>query len=348
LLSNAAAMEALPLFLDEIVPSWAAILLSVSFVLIFGEVIPQALCTKDPLTIGAFFAWIVRFLMFVLAPIAYPLSKILDYVIGHDEAKVFFKRSELKTLIDMHLKPEAGPFHLTKDEGLILQGALNLKEKRVSQAMIPESEAFMVEHDFELNVENIKKIVRSGFSRIPVYQGRRNNIKGMLLVKQLLLVEPDHGFKVKDLTLRLPLLVLPNAPLHEILNKFQEGHSHLALVYSNVEMVKTCLDTRKDVPEDDHLLGLITIEDIMEELIQEEIADELDIDIDHLKSRISSGPNIPKFKGSLSKQIRVARSRSASLILEEMKRSPNMLLDSPRIAALKPTLGYLRLGDSVP
>jgi len=86
LLMNAAAMEALPIFLDRLVPEWASILISVTAVLIFGEIIPQALCTgPNKIAICSFFVYPMRFLMYGLCIIGWPLAKLLDKVIGHEE-----------------------------------------------------------------------------------------------------------------------------------------------------------------------------------------------------------------------------------------------------------------------
>ena len=80
-------MEALPIFLDKICPSpVVAILLSVTLVLFFGEVIPQALCKAYGLQIGASTACFVKALMSLLYPIVWPIAKILDYLFG-EEAK---------------------------------------------------------------------------------------------------------------------------------------------------------------------------------------------------------------------------------------------------------------------
>lgn len=79
-------MEALPIFLDAVVPSIWAIIISVTAVLFFGEVIPQAVCTgPSQLTIAEKVAPFVRLLMFCLGIVCYPLSKILDKILGeHD------------------------------------------------------------------------------------------------------------------------------------------------------------------------------------------------------------------------------------------------------------------------
>ncbi|URE05426.1 CBS domain containing protein [Musa troglodytarum] len=79
LLCNAAAMEALPIYLDKLFNPFVAIVLSVTFVLAFGEVIPQAICTRYGLAVGASLVWLVRILMIICYPIAYPVGKVILY-----------------------------------------------------------------------------------------------------------------------------------------------------------------------------------------------------------------------------------------------------------------------------
>ena len=95
-------MEALPIFLDAIVPSFWAIIISVTAVLFVGEVIPQAVCTgPSQLFIAEKMAPIVKFLMFSLGIICYPISKILDIILGeHDITR--YKNDQLKQLVQLH------------------------------------------------------------------------------------------------------------------------------------------------------------------------------------------------------------------------------------------------------
>ena len=86
LLGNALAMEALPLFLDRLLNPWAAILISVTAILIFGEIIPQAVCKRYGLQVGAYLSWLVRTLMVVTWPITWPIAKLLDYLLGEESA----------------------------------------------------------------------------------------------------------------------------------------------------------------------------------------------------------------------------------------------------------------------
>ncbi|KAJ6794289.1 DUF21 domain-containing protein-like [Iris pallida] len=147
LLCNAAAMEALPIFLDKIFHPLLAIILSVTFVLAFGEVIPQAICTRYGLAVGANFVWLVRILMLVCYPISYPVGKLLDYALGHNESALF-RRAQLKALVSIHGKEAGKGGELTHDETTIISGALDLTEKTAEEAMTP------IESTFSLDVNS--------------------------------------------------------------------------------------------------------------------------------------------------------------------------------------------------
>lgn len=83
LLCNAGAMETLPIFLDRMVPATAAIIISVTLILIFGEVIPQAICTgSQQLTIAYWMCPVVLLLMWLTAPVSWTIAKILDIWLG--------------------------------------------------------------------------------------------------------------------------------------------------------------------------------------------------------------------------------------------------------------------------
>ncbi|KAM3361558.1 hypothetical protein P3S68_016412 [Capsicum galapagoense] len=88
-------MESLPIFLDKLVPSWAAILVFVTLILIFEEIIPQAICTRYRLTVGATVAPLVQLLLWLFFLIAYPIGKVK----GHT---ALLRRAELKIFVDFH------------------------------------------------------------------------------------------------------------------------------------------------------------------------------------------------------------------------------------------------------
>lgn len=92
LLWNAAAFESLPLFLDRLMPSWAAVIVSVTFILIFGEIVPQAVCTGPKrLAIGASAYYLVLVLEYLAFPVAWVFGKLLDFILGsrHDRDAMF-------------------------------------------------------------------------------------------------------------------------------------------------------------------------------------------------------------------------------------------------------------------
>jgi Cyclin M transmembrane N-terminal domain len=102
LLTNTAAMEALPEMLDKLVPDWAAVVISVSLVLLFSEIIPQSICTRSPLAAGAFFSPLVWLLMLLLFPVSWPIAKALDFLIGKEGGTQFLaSRSQVTSLLEI-------------------------------------------------------------------------------------------------------------------------------------------------------------------------------------------------------------------------------------------------------
>ncbi|CAI9264776.1 unnamed protein product [Lactuca saligna] len=312
LLCNAASMEALPIYLDKIFNQVVAIVLSVTFVLFFGEVIPQAVCTRYRygLAIGSSFIWLVRILMIICYPIAYPISKILDFVLGHNDA--LFRRSHLKALVSIHAQEAGKGGELTHDETTIISGALDLTEKTVEQAMTPIESTFSLDVNSNLDLEAMKKILAKGHSRVPVYSGNPRNVIGLLLVKSLLTIQAETETPVSAVSLRRIPRFPSDMPLYDILNEFQKGGSHMATVVKTKgknqkhvtledeskknDNVTTDVEPRVFVEEGDtsisgvpyltedtdegEVIGIITLEDVFEELLQEEIVDETDEFVD--------------------------------------------------------------------
>merc|ERR1712137_304885 len=269
LTANAIAMEALPLFLDRLVGPVLAIILSVTLVLLFGEIIPQAICTRFGLAIGAVTSPLVWVLIVIFIPVGYPVSKVLDCVLGHDSG-TFYRRAQLKEMVGPHgvmadqdLDPEEGEERLTNDEITIIKGALDLRGKDVTCAMTPIERVSMLEFDDVLDTKTCERLVREGHSRWPVYRNNKNNIIGMILVKSLIMIDPKDSVRVKDINLRRLPVVNETMPLYKVLDMFQQGKSHMAVIIDSQD----CITTR----------GIITLEDVVEELIGEEILDETDV-----------------------------------------------------------------------
>ncbi|KAI9914485.1 hypothetical protein PsorP6_007827 [Peronosclerospora sorghi] len=313
LIVNASANEALPLFLTKLVPEAVSIGLSVTCVLVFGEILPSAVFTgPNQLQIAARLCPLVRCLMLVTGPIAYPLSRVLDSWLGHErQDPAQYKRREIKALVMLQRESErrscrdplrhsqhvddasaskalgrslsscpedsAQGTRLRVDEVTIIHGALDLAAKTVTQVMIPMARVYMLDVNTALCPDTLASILASGHSRIPVYEHHDANIVGLLLVKKLIVVDPDDRRPLKDLLFRKPILVSPRESCYAILNEFQKGRSHIALVTSDVHVVHECWRTGRAIPPSVVFDGIVTIEDVIEELIQEEIEDESDV-----------------------------------------------------------------------
>ena len=273
LMANAVAMESLPLFLDRVVSPVVAIVISVTAVLIFGEIIPQAICTANGPAVGYYLRFIVYLVGACLFVLAYPLSVLLDMVFGKNHA-TYYRRAELKELVAIHGEEDVdekwvGKGDLNKDEITIIKGALDMSKKYVEEAMTPLDKAFMLPLNSVFNKETLKKVVTAGNSRIPIYHKDRQHIVGMVLVKKLIMVRPSEATPCLDVEIyRMPFVPL-NLPLYDMLNIFQQGKAHMAMVVDPVDHMT--------------MLGIITLEDVIEELIQEEIVDETDVFVDVVK-----------------------------------------------------------------
>ncbi|CBZ49626.1 putative CBS domain multi-pass transmembrane protein [Neospora caninum Liverpool] len=190
---------------------------------------------------------------------------------------------------------------LNRDEVLIMQGALDMACKSICDFMVPLHDVYMLECSMRLTRELLVDVLRKGHSRIPVYEGRRSNVRGVLLVKSLILIDPKAGIRIRDLMrgrtfrrLCTPLFVAPSANPYQLLNEFQEGRCHLAFVTNDVAAYQQAWKQNVDVPTTVDLLGIVTLEDVIEELIQEEIMDEFD------KRVTGIGPSAARVLGSAS------------------------------------------------
>ena len=125
--------------------------------------------------------------------------------------------------------------------------------------MTPIDRVFTIPHDFIIDSETVRHISDSGRSRIPVYKENVNEIVGILYAKDF--VRTNHYGKIAEEAARKNVIcVQHNQKLDEVLNKFKKSRNHLFIVKDDLG----------------NFMGLVTIEDILEEIIGEEIDDEFD------------------------------------------------------------------------
>lgn len=226
--------------------------------------------------------------MWLFAPVTWPIAKLLDKMLGEDHGTTY-KKAGLKTLVTLHSTIGGAPGdRLNEDEVTIISGVLDLKTKSVGSIMTPMNDVFTLPADAILDEVMMDDIMREGYSRIPIYEPKsRGDFVGMLLVKMLITYDPEDAKRVDDFTLATLPETRPETSCLDIINFFQQGKSHMVLV--------------SDFPGKCYgALGVVTLEDVIEELIGEEIIDESDVFIDVHKA-IRRIPNQGQYRGRAAK-----------------------------------------------
>ncbi|KAK2465029.1 hypothetical protein APHAL10511_003105 [Amanita phalloides] len=250
LLANMIVNESLPVIADPVLGGGVqSVVVSTVLIVIFSEIIPQSLFTRHGLYLGAKMAGFTQFLIYALGIIAWPVAKLLEFVLGSHHG-IIYRRAELKELIAMHSAHAAHGGDLKMDTVTIIGATLDLQEKVVKQAMTPIENVFMLSIESKLDFDTMKKICDTGHSRVPVYEevdipayagsgltpqsGERmlrvKRILGIFLVKNCVLLDPKDATPLRTIPLNKVPFVPNNEPLLHILDRFQEGRSHMAIV----------------------------------------------------------------------------------------------------------------------
>ncbi|KAE8857788.1 hypothetical protein PTNB73_09036 [Pyrenophora teres f. teres] len=271
LLSNVITNETLPIVLDRSLGGgWPAVVSSTVLIVIFGEVVPQSICVRYGLPIGAAMAPIVLGLMYIMGIVAWPTAKLLDYLLGEDHGTVY-KKGGLKTLVSLHQSLGLEHERLNEDEVTIITAVLDLKAKAVGNIMTPMKDVFTMSSDTVLDEKMMDNILSAGYS-----------------------------------------------------HAHYEGKSHMVLVSEYPAEARGAV-------------GVVTLEDVIEELIGEEIIDESDVFIDVHKAirRMAPAPRARVPRGKVLTDI--SRKPSEAPILETETNGENGVTDTPE-GHLKPSL----------
>ncbi|KAJ8418132.1 hypothetical protein AAFF_G00138410 [Aldrovandia affinis] len=278
ILGNTFSNASLAVWMCQIlgVTSLSAIICSVC-IFIIGEILPHSVASRHGLAIASKTIWVTRFLMLISFPIAYPISKLLDNML-HQEISNFYTREKLLAMLRV-----TDPYHdLVKEELNIIQGALELRTKTVQDALTPLNDCFMLVSDAVLDFNTMSDIMQSGYTRIPVYDNERFNIIDILFVKDLAFVDPDDCTPLKTITqfYKHPLhCVFNDTRLDAMLEEFKKGKSHLAIVQK--------VNSEGEGDPFYEVMGIITLEDVIEEIIKSEILDETDLYNNQTKRTVS-------------------------------------------------------------
>jgi metal transporter CNNM len=344
LLINALFYETLPIFLDNLFPTWFAVLISVTFIMFFGEILPSGVFTgPHQLYLGYRMAWLTKFFMFIMYPFAKPLAMVLDYLVDDGEpGEDVYNREELSALVRIQYEDSRGKHHTqpvttmgarihrqphtrddfwqhTKQEIMdkakdhshrnlhddveeqyapplhqsevdLIEGALQMKTVLIMDVYTPLSHMYAIPDDLVLDKEGFTDIYRQGYSRVPVYHKDerpdddeeeydedKTRVLGFLMVRQLMLIDWDHNRDVSTLPLQRPRCISPRTNLVDGLRILRSQGFLMSFVCARPDLANKALDAEKPIPPEAGFMGIVTLQDIMESLLQERIYDEWDV-----------------------------------------------------------------------
>lgn len=254
LLGNVAVISILTLVLDSVAGGITAGIATTLLVTAFGEILPQSLFSRRGYRLTRYFFWLLDIMFVLLWPIAYPVSKLLDKWIGED-MPALYSHEELAHMIEDH----AGHEHsqVDQDESRIVSGALEFSHKTAGDVATPLRQVTVVELNDTIDASLISMIKRAGHSRLPVVDDDGKFV-GVLFVKDL--IGKDLPLPVSHLYRDKINDIPADARLDTVLSRLIQTRSHLFLVV--------------DDEADDKPLGVVTLEDVIEEIIKREIEDE--------------------------------------------------------------------------
>lgn len=253
LLGNTAVNAALSIFLGGVVGGGIlAGFIATALILVFGEIVPAAVLTRHALNIGAKMAGVVRLLIWAAYPVAWPIAAILDRVLGEPLPQIL-SRQELSHVIETHHRSNESDIDaLDRD---IMLGALSLRERQVDEIMTRAEEVFGVGIKEPLTKELLDRLKASGFTRFPVVWDDR--VVGILNIKKLVGICADNG-TIEEYSREYKIIHVPyDAKVDDILYRMIKGKVHMA-----------------SVADERGWVGIVTMEDILEALVGQEITDE--------------------------------------------------------------------------
>jgi metal transporter CNNM len=237
--------------------AWAAALSSV-FIFLFAEVLPQALFSRHAFLIVSKTVWLVKIFRVLMYVAAKPIALLLDFIFGKEYAQRMSKR-EVELLLHDHVES------IDSDEKRIMVGAMKFSDKKAVEIMTPVTKLFRYEAKTVLTKEVLAEIKEEHYSRIPIYSETRDNIIGILYAKDLIGYEVSTDKTVAEMCKKDDLtFVEENIKLDLLMNHMIQKRVHLAFVFDQFHS----------------LSGVVSLEDIMEEILTVEIMDETDTDAD--------------------------------------------------------------------
>ena len=255
IIGNVLVNSILSVFLGELFSGLLAVVIVTTMITIFGEILPQAVFSRYALAIGSAMSKLVEWLMLALSPIAAPLAKSLDWALGKELPPIFSKE-ELVKIVEEHSENEDSD--VEADELRIVENALSFGDKTIEQVMTPRSVVVAVDESEVIGPKLLDELHKSGHSRFPVYSYDLDHITGTLYLRELINLKGKKT--IKSAADDNVFFVNEKQKLDHVLNAFVKTKHHLYIV----------------VNEFKEMVGIVTIEDVIEEIIGREIVDEFD------------------------------------------------------------------------
>ncbi len=241
---------------DSLLRFLIEVVLVTAVLLLFGEIIPKIYASKNAVK----FARATSLFLYAALILFKPLSQILVASTNFIDKKIKRKGPEISVDELSHALEIANDINETDEEHKILKSIISFGDTSVKQVMTARVDVVAI--DYKTKYSDVLKIIEeSGFSRIPVYKGAFDTVVGILYIKDLLPhLDKNNNFKWQKL-LRTPYFVPESKKLDDLLKSFQNRKIHIAIV----------------VDEYGGTSGIITLEDVLEEIVGE-ISDEFDDD----------------------------------------------------------------------
>ncbi|XP_065254333.1 metal transporter CNNM3-like isoform X1 [Emys orbicularis] len=250
-----------------------AVLAVAGLVFLLAEVLPFAVSSRWGLALAPRGLWLTQLCMLLTFPVSLPLSKLLELALQHDASTCLLREK----IVDMVRNSD--PYNeFVREE--FSKGAL--RNKTVEDVLTPLDKCFMLNANAVLDFKSMSMIMQSGYTRIPVYEEERTNLVDMLYVKDLALVDPDDCVPLSTISkfYNHPLhFVFNDTKLDAVLEEFKRGKSHLAIVQK--------VNNEGEGDPFYEAMGLVTLEDVIEEIIRSEILDESD---DYKENKVRKRP----------------------------------------------------------
>lgn len=256
LLGNVGVNTSLAIILGSVTSGVIGGLIATALITAFGEILPQAIFSQRGYRLTRYFFWLLDIVYVLFWPVATPVSRLLSRWIGKEPPQLY-THEELQHIVHEHAEHSDSPVDRTESQ--IISGALSFSRQRVYQVMTPLDNVTAVQHDDTLTEAIVDRLHKSGHSRIPV-QGAGGRFVGVVYMKDL-----------AGVPLPVPVSRVYRDTIHDIdheswldtaLNRFTQTRSHIAYVEG----------------EDGEPIGILTLEDVIEQIIQRPIIDEHDPD----------------------------------------------------------------------